>query len=243
MTRYYYTKEKKRNRRNLLRFFAAIIAFSGMITTTYIFFPLISWRIYFAPAFATGDIAIPIPKTTIVDETTVKSLISQVSDTISGVNYTNAENWFPTFNPGTKTNPKINTYTLTIPKLRIKNAIVSTTDYDLGIHLVQYAGTATPPEKGNAVIFGHSTLPQLFNPNDYKTIFAHAYTLGVGDEIFATIDTVSYRYKINSITVVNPTDTSIFSQEVDSPYLTLVTCTPPGTTWKRLIIKTRLEKI
>jgi len=244
MTPYYYTKEKKRNIRNFLRLLAAIIAFSGMITTTYIFFPLISWRIYFAPVFAQSDVAIPIPKTTIVDQTTIKSLINQASDTV-GINYTNAENWFPTFNPasGLKKNPKINSYSLTIPKLTIKNAIVSTTDYDLGIHLVQYGGTATPPENGNTVIFGHSTLPQLFNPNDYKTIFANAYKLGIGDEIFATIGNISYSYRINSITVVDPTNTSIFSQEVDGPYLTLVTCTPPGTTWKRLIIKARFEKI
>ncbi len=245
MTPYYYTKEKKRNIRNFLRFIAAIVAFSGMIITTYIFFPLISWRIYFAPVFAQSDIAIPIPKTTIVDKTTIKSLMNQASDAVYGINYTNAENWFPTFSPtsGSKKNQKINTYTLTIPKLNIKNAIVTTTDYNLGIHLVQYGGTATPPENGNTVIFGHSTLPQLFNPSDYKTIFANAYTLGIGDEIFATIENISYRYKINSIIVVDPTDNSIFSQEVDNPYLTLVTCTPPGTTWKRLIIKARFEKI
>ena len=120
---------------------------------------------------------------------------------------------------------------------------MSTRDNNLAIHLVNYQNTAIPPDNGNAVIFGHSTLPQLFNPNDYKTIFATAYQLRLGDEIYATVNGASFKYRVFNISVVEPTDTSIFEQNYDNSYLTLVTCTPPGTTWKRLIIKAKLEKI
>jgi len=108
---------------------------------------------------------------------------------------------------------------------------------------VNYGGTAIPPEKGNAVIFGHSTLPQLFNQKDYKTIFATLYKLTVGDVIQIKVAGVEYYYKIFSITVVDPSDTSVFEQNFSDSFLSLVTCTPPGTTWKRLIIKAKLEKI
>ena len=93
------------------------------------------------------------------------------------------------------------------------------------------------------MIFGHSTLPQLFNAKDYKTIFANAYKLKNGDIIYATVKGVKYSYKIFKTIVVDPSDTSALEQDYDNSYLTLVTCTPPGTTWKRLVIKSRLERI
>ncbi len=240
----YYIKRPKKNIRHQVRLFALCTAFTGLVVASYIFFPLLSWKAYFVPVFAAQDIASPIPKTTITD-TTLKSLVLEASHVFSGTDYTNAENWFPTYNVnknGTKT-LDASSYNVSIPKLAITNSVVSTVDYDLAKHLVHFSGTAFPPTNGNAVIFGHSTLPQLFNEKDYKTIFANAYKLGVGDDIIVHIGSVSYAYKVFSITVVDPTDTSIFSQDTTDAYLTLVTCTPPGTTWKRLIIKARLVPI
>jgi sortase A len=93
------------------------------------------------------------------------------------------------------------------------------------------------------VIFGHSTLPQLFEENNYKTIFANAYQLEVGDEIFVNLDDVHYKYTISDISVVEPTDISVLAQDFSDSYLTLITCTPPGTVWKRLIIKAKLNTL
>lgn len=240
MKSYYYKKTSSINYRKKLRFASLFVALFGTLLVTYIFFPLISWEIYFAPVFASSNIQAPIPKTTIMTPSMLQSLLAQAAP--GGVDYTNAENWFPTAKAETTT-PNLTTYTLSIPKISVDNAKVSTVDYDLASHLVHYGGTALPSQKGNAVIFGHSTLPQLFNPTDYKTIFAHAFKLQVGDEVFVTANNVSYRYKIFSIIIVDPTDTSVLAQNYDDSYLTIITCTPPGTTWKRLVIKSRLEKI
>lgn len=242
MTRYYYKKTKPGYKKNILRLFSIPIFFFGFCIVFYVFFPLISWQVYFAPIFNAQDVAIPIPKTTVITQNDLGSLVSQASNNLRGVDYTNAKNWFPDFASVTN-DTKTPSYVLSIPKLGIKKASVSTTDYDLGKHLVNYPGTALPPKMGNAVIFGHSTLPQLFNNNDYKTIFATLYKLQVGDEIFADIASISYKYKVASITVVDPDDTSLLAQQYDDSYITLITCTPPGTTWKRLVVKTRLEKI
>ena len=158
--------------------------------------------------------------------------------------YTNAKNWFPNFHPSQALGkPKVLSYILSIPKIRIKDALVSTTDMDLGKHLVNYQGTSIPGDFGNAVIFGHSTLPQLYSPKDYKTIFANAYKLEIGDSIYSIVNGVTYLHKIYNITVVDPNDSSAFTQNYDNSYLTLVTCTPPGTVWKRLVIKARLSKV
>lgn len=240
MTTYYYKKHNYNIVKNSLRVIAVGFIFIGIATLLYVLLPFISWHLYFSPVFAAEDLTIPIPKTTIVTNNLFGSLIETAANT---TNYQDAKAWFPTYRPQETTTPRVGQYFLTIPKLGVTNAIVGTMDYDLDKHLVHYGGTALPPDTGNAVIFGHSTLPQLFNPTNYKTIFANAYTLQVSDTIIATVENVSYTYKIVSITVVDPSETSFFSQDQDNSYLTLVTCTPPGTTWKRLIIRGKLQSI
>jgi sortase A len=241
MGKYYYKKAGKKIRKTA-RLLSLLIAVIGLIIGGYVFFPLISWQIYFAPVFASQDIAVPIPQASIVNSATLGSLIAQASDNLSGVDYTNAENWFPNFK-FQKVKPRISTYTLSIPKINIKDAVVSATDDDLSKHLVNLGGTALPPDKGNAVIFGHSTLPQLFDPKNYKTIFAKAYELQVGDELFTNVSGAIYKYRIYNITVVSPDNTSVLQQDYSDSFITLITCTPPGTIWKRLIIKARLQTI
>ena len=50
------------------------------------------------------------------------------------------------------------------------------------------------------------------------------------------------KYSIENISVVDPDNTSVLEQSFDDSYITLITCTPPGTIWKRLIIKARIVK-
>lgn len=246
MNKYYYRKSRDINFRKFLRFLSLSISFFGVVIIIYILSPLLLWQIYFAPAFASQSIKTPIPKVNVVSPNSLQSLLQNSFNQIKGVDYANARNWFPassqTWLPDSKT-PSMSSYALSIPKLNIKDAIVSTIDYDLGKHLVNYGGTAIPPNNGTAVIFGHSTLPQLFNPKDYKAIFATLHTISIGDKIIVNILGILYSYKVYTITVIEPEDTSVFSQNFDNSYLTLVTCTPPGTTWKRLIVKSRLESI
>lgn len=232
MTKYYY-KESKRNFKMLLRFFSIILIIGGLTVSFYTFFPLFSWQIFFASA-AGQNLNTPIPK--------LSTLINTAGSTLS-VDYTNAYNWFPNYLPRQNKNEGINSYTISIPSIDIKDAIVSTSDINLAQHMINFTGTAIPPQSGNAVVFGHSTLPQLYNPKDYKTILANAYKIKVGDEIFVNFDKISYRYKVISIIIVDPSDTSVLEQDTRDSFLTLITCTPPGTVWKRLVIKSALQKI
>lgn len=241
MNKYYYIKTLDRPLKKRLGILSLGIFFLGSGIVLYVFSPLILWQIYFGPLFASQNITTPIPKDNIVNKEIVSSLLEQAKNSIKA-NYSNANNWFPVFKPSRLKKPKVSSYTLSIPKIRIRNASVSANDTDLGKHLVNYPGTSIPGDFGNAVIFGHSTLPQLYNPKDYKTILANAYKLEIGDKIYATLKKKTYSYRIYNITVVDPSDTSVFSQDYDRSYLTLVTCTPPGTIWKRLIVKARIEK-
>lgn len=244
MSKLYLKSSPKVNFRWIVRVIGLFLSVSGLVTMGYFFFPIISWQLYLAPVFAAEDITTPIPKATVLNQSTFSSLARQTTSLLLGVNYYNAATWFPTAPaPLEENHPQVKTYRFSVPKLKITNAIVSTVDSDLANHLVNYAGTAVPPNKGNAVIFGHSTLPQLYNPKDYKTIFANAHTLQVGDIFTVNSDGVEYTYKIFTISIIDPEDTSVLSQSFDDSYLTVITCTPPGTIWKRLVLKAKLQQL
>lgn len=154
---------------------------------------------------------------------------------------TNPNAWFPT-SPQKRVVTPVNTYTLSIPKLKIQDALVTIAGDDLAVSLVHYGGTALPGEYGNTVVFGHSTLVQLYNPKNYKTIFSLLPTLKAGDEIDVTYDGISYKYVVYDMTVTDPSDLSALAQRFDDSYLTLITCVPPGTYWQRLHVFAKLVR-
>ena len=245
MDKYYYKRSEGIKIKRYFRLLSILLVIIGLSIVSYVLFPFISWQIYFQPIFASQKIIYSIPRSDIVETSMASSIVSQTRNSLDGTDYNRIENWFPEFHPDSLGINYTNTptYTISIPKINIDEALVSTVDTDLEKHLVNFQGTSIPGKNGNSVIFGHSTLPQLFNPTDYKTIFANAYKLKNGDSIYTTVNNVTYTYKVFKITVVDPTDTSAMEQDLNSSYLTLVTCTPPGTIWKRLIVKARLEKI
>ena len=240
-----FLKNKLSEKRILIRLVAVALIFVGITISFYIFFPLLSWQFYFAPIFANQEINSPIPKSTIVNNASkpiIGSLINQAGQSLNGQDYTNAKTWFPNYRYENVKDYKIKTYKITIPAINIKDATVSTIDSNLEKHLINYGGTAIPPQKGNAVIFGHSTLPQLFDSKDYKTIFANMYKLVPGDTIEVMVEKEKYIYNIESIVIVDPNNTSVLEQSFDDSFITLVTCTPPGTVWKRLVVRARLSQ-
>jgi sortase A len=162
----------------------------------------------------------------------------------AATDYTQISSWFDTDSSNSNqifSNDKTFTYLLSIPKLKISNAVVTVGSMDLKKSLIQYPQTALPGQLGNAVIFGHSVLPQFFNPKSYLTIFSTLYKLEQGDEILIDYDNVQYEYIVDEMFEVKPTDLSVLEQRFDQKNLTLITCSPPGTYLRRLIIKTSLS--
>ena len=68
-------------------------------------------------------------------------------------------------------------------------------------------------------------------------------SLDDGDEIYLDYDQVRYRYLVVDKKVVEPTDLSVLEQRFDAGYVTLITCVPPGTIWKRGVIRARLVNL
>jgi sortase A len=169
-------------------------------------------------------------------------IVTPIQDTAFAANdFTNPNAWFPTA-PQKKIVTPVNTYTLTIAKLKIQDAAVTVAGDDLGVSLVHYGGTALPGEYGTTVIFGHSALPQFYNPKNYKTIFSTLPLMKAGDEIYITYDGITYKYIVYDLAVTGPSDLSALAQQFDDSYLTLVTCVPPGTYWQRFHVFARLDR-
>lgn len=102
--------------------------------------------------------------------------------------------------------------------------------------VVHYPTTVKPGEKGNAAFFGHSS-NNIFNKGKYKFAFVLLHTLVPGDTFYLTYQGKVYIYKVISKDVVDPSNIGVLGpvagQEATA---TLITCDPPGTSLKRLII-------
>lgn len=134
-------------------------------------------------------------------------------------------------------------YYLSIPKLGVTSATVAVGGDDLSRSLIHYLPTTAPGEYGSVNIFGHSTLPQLFNVKDYKTIFTYLPNLTHGDSITLTADGQQYEYEVYDMFVVKPDQIEVLEPKYDASYLTLITCVPPGTYWNRLIVRAKLKHL
>ncbi|MCS6956403.1 MAG: sortase, partial [Patescibacteria group bacterium] len=158
--------------------------------------------------------------------------------------FTQASIWFPSIgNNRLTTTFSVKEYYLSIPKLNINEAKVIVGAEDLSTSLVHYLPESLPGEYGNVVILGHSTLPQLYNVKDYKTIFTFLPSLEKGDIIKIKINDIEYQYVVYDMFIVNPEETSVLKQQKDGSYLTLITCVPPGTYLRRLVVKAKLKLI
>lgn len=175
-----------------------------------------------------------------------QQMLSPIAGTVLAINtdssgdMTKPGEWFPSAPKAPSWRSHVTHYTLSIPKLGINNAMVEINGSNLEKSLIHYPGTTLPGSFGTTVIFGHSVLPQFFNPKNYKTIFATLPTIKEGDEILIAYDGVSYRYRVIKMFEVLPDNISVLEQHYDDEYLNLITCVPPGTYLRRLVVVSRL---
>ena len=105
-----------------------------------------------------------------------------------------------------------------------------------GVAHYRIAGaSAFPGEIGNTIITGHSA-GDVYSSNPYKYIFSGLERLEEGDLIYIHYNSVRYTYQVKRKEVVEPTDVAALIVDTDVPMLTLVTCTPLGTSRYRLLV-------
>jgi len=100
-------------------------------------------------------------------------------------------------------------------------------------------GTGLPGVKSDInrtiYLFAHSTsAPSLVA--QYNAQFYLLNKMEIGDEINLTFWAKNYKYRVTEIKITDPSDVSFLTPQTDKELLVLATCTPPGTTWKRLLV-------
>jgi sortase A len=166
---------------------------------------------------------------------------------LSDLDYTKASSWFPGSTQNELfTAPIVNDgnvpefYSIDIPSLGLSAVQVSLFNEDLTKHLVQYPQTALPGQLGSPVIFGHSTLPQFFDPKKYTTIFSTLPKIKPGADIFVKYKDQEYTYRVTKTIEVKPSELWVLKQNFNAKTLKVVTCVPPGTTLRRLVVEASL---
>lgn len=132
---------------------------------------------------------------------------------------------------------------LIIPKLNVDVPVafgISTADVDQamaeGVAQFMIPGAnAMPGQIGNLVITGHSA-GDIYSSNPYKFIFSGLERLEVGDLIYINYESTRYTYQMTGREVVEPTNVDALIYDTNKPMLTLITCTPLGTSRYRLLI-------
>lgn len=144
----------------------------------------------------------------------------------------------PTITQTVSADPK-----LIIPKLNVEVPIrfgVALSDVmsamNNGVAHYRIAGaSAYPGEIGNFVITGHSA-GDVYSSNPYKYIFSGLERLEEGDLIYVNYNSVRYTYRVTMKQVVEPSNVGSLVMDTDKPLITLVTCTPLGTSRYRLLV-------
>ena len=130
--------------------------------------------------------------------------------------------------------PKIN---LEIP-LDFTSKTIDEKEIEKGLDngVVHYPTTSLPGQQGNAAFFGHSS-NNIFNPGKYKFAFVLLHELQPGDTFYLTYDGVVYSYLVYDKKIVEPTDVGVLNPvEGKKATATLITCDPPGTSLRRLVV-------
>ena len=134
-------------------------------------------------------------------------------------------------------------FAIVIDKIGASANIVKSVDpYDSQIYqrslrdgVAHAKGTKLPGEDGNIFLFAHSSA-DILTAERYNSVFYLMHHLVDGDVIKVWKDDKEYDYTVSEKLFVSPSDTKYLTAKSTSEQLILMTCWPPGTTLKRLII-------
>jgi LPXTG-site transpeptidase (sortase) family protein len=132
---------------------------------------------------------------------------------------------------------------IVIPKIGANAKIVAQVDpFNSNIYqaaltkgVAQAKGSAFPDVIGNMLIFSHSSA-NLLEARNYNSVFYLLSKLQKNDEIYIYYKNIRYKYKVSEIKIVDAKDVSYLSPVSEVKTLTLMTCWPAGTNYKRLLV-------
>jgi LPXTG-site transpeptidase (sortase) family protein len=140
-------------------------------------------------------------------------------------------------------------FSIVIPKIGANAKIIPNVDpynsnaYQIALTkgVAQAKGTATPNSVGGSMfLFSHSSV-NLLEATRYNSVFYLLSKLNKNDEVYIYYKNIKYKYAVNEIKIVDAKDVSYLNLQPSTinhqaSSLTLMTCWPAGTDYKRLVI-------
>ncbi len=132
---------------------------------------------------------------------------------------------------------------IVIPKIKANSKVVANVDpynsreYQIALTkgVAHAKGTSFPGQQGNVFIFSHSSV-NFYEAIRFNSIFYLLDKLNKGDEIDLYYHQKKFKYLVSEKKTVDPSSIQYLTGETSGKTVTLMTCWPPGTTFKRLII-------
>lgn len=167
----------------------------------------------------------------------------------------------PTFTPQPAPANEMEAFSVHIPKIDAHSVIIPNVDasdpqiYTLALKkgVAHALGTGLPGVESEInrtiYLFAHSTSAPASNAASlaslvaqYNAQFYLLHQLELGDELMVTFWAQDYQYRVRETKIVEADDVTWLQPQTDEELLVLATCTPPGTTWKRLLVIAQRDK-
>lgn len=134
-------------------------------------------------------------------------------------------------------------FSLVVPKINAKSNVVANVntadekDYTQALKLgvAHAAGSYFPGQNKTIFLFSHSTNSPL-NVEAFSAVFYLLRKLETDDRVVVFFADKKYEYQVIEKQIVSPTDVSWITKDFGQEMLILQTCTPPGTSWQRLLV-------
>jgi LPXTG-site transpeptidase (sortase) family protein len=132
---------------------------------------------------------------------------------------------------------------IVIPKIQANAKVIADVDPNnsveyqkaLSMGVAQAKGSVDPGEEGNIFIFSHSGV-DFYEANRYNAVFYLLDKLEKGDEILLFYQGRKISYAVREKKVVGSEEVRYMDSKPGERIVTLMTCWPAGTEFKRLIV-------
>jgi LPXTG-site transpeptidase (sortase) family protein len=139
--------------------------------------------------------------------------------------------------------PMDENFGLVIPKISANAKVIDNVDWQnskeyqvaLTKGVAHAKGTSYPGEEGNVFIFSHSG-GDFYEASRYNAVFYLLNKMEKGDEIDAYYQGKKITYLVSETKIIGADEVKYLDGTPGQKTLTLMTCWPAGTDWKRLIV-------
>ncbi len=148
-----------------------------------------------------------------------------------------------------ETKPIDEDFGIVIPKINANAKVIKNVDpfdpkkyqFALSQGVAHASGSSLPDDDGNVFIFSHSS-NDFFQATRYNSVFYLLSKLEVGDEVRLYYEKELFTYHVTTKKVVSPDEIQYLQSKKGDNKLTLMTCWPPGTSIKRLVVESERQR-